>query len=374
MNTGKKIVGVVAVSLLMGGFTATAASAEPGDVVCSQFNMGIRHLSVTEVGPREFRVVYVDTNTLSGEDNNPGVEDAFARLPLAPVDLRTGKNVLTIGEHATVTDLGVSQSVVTGQAEDPSANPDWEIVEVLNSPAAPWENATLSGKTVTWVQDIDAKSDERGVQVKPSDFAFPGQVTDASAGILSFTVTFPVELTGKVSLVDNISGSFTSSSWTEPRPGTPGVWEADQNVLFNAPGCSVTLAEIGGETDAADAVDVTDGGTDATDADGGVDAADATDTQPDADGPSLDADLPPADADSVSVDADSVAVDGDTADADGSVTPTTPPTKVTVPGPKTLANTGGEGTVLTGALLALTAVGLGTTLLARRRAGGRSAH
>lgn len=273
------MVGVVAASLLMGGFTATAASAEPGDVVCSQFNMGVRHLSVTEVGPREFRVVYVDTNTLSGEDNNPGVEDAFARLPLTPVDLRTGKNVLTIGEHATVTDLGVSQSVVTGPAEDPSVNPDWEIVEVLNNPAAPWENATLSGNTVTWVQDIDAKSDEHGIQVKPSDFELPWQVTDASAGIQSFTVTFTEELTGKVSLVDDISGSFTTSSWTEPRPGTPGAWEADQNVLFNAPGCSVTLAEIGGETDAADAVDVTDGGTDATDGTG------ATDAQSDADAP-----------------------------------------------------------------------------------------
>lgn len=330
--------------------TGTKAQAEVGDVVCDVFVSGIRNLHVVQTGARTFDVTYVDQNTLAGEDNTPGVVDRFATLP---AQFRDARNVLALGTDVTVSGLKISQSIVTGEAAE-GVDADWQVDELLNNESAPWETAELEGSTITWTHDIDARTEVSGgavgEQVRPSEFMFPWNLTDDAASVLQFTAEFPEALSGEVSLVDSLTGSFWSTKWAAP----PYEWQADREVSYEAPGCSVTLAEAATEpaTDPA-----TEPATDPA-ADPGTDPATDPGTDPAAD-PGTDPGTDPA--------ADPGADPATDPATDPSTEPGTPKPGTQTPGSGQLARTGGaDALAVLGVGALLLAAGSGI-LIARRR-------
>lgn len=229
-----------------GGLAAsagTAANAAAGDVVCDLYANGVRNFQVTQVDERNFQVTYVDTRTSFAENGPEGERDEF--LPL-PEDLRTGTNVIVLGSHATASAPVLSQSIVMGPADEGSDS-DWKVEELLHNAPAPWENVRLEGGRMTWTHDVGVRfeptADGGFEQKRPSDFPFPTFIEPDAASVLEFTVTFPDDISGEVTLVESLSNSYTSTTWGGPS-GDDFVWGAGPVITHENPGCSVTLAKL----------------------------------------------------------------------------------------------------------------------------------
>lgn len=232
----KKTASVVAASslLALAGtalVSTSAVAAEPVEA-CSVWHQGdIYNVAVQEVAERTYSVTITDFKNLASESSQ---SDSYIPLPLVPEDLRMSHNVVKLNPALVVSDIAISQSVVTGPNEDFSG-PQIELYNRQGS--APWESVSLNGNEIVWAQDMDARSDENGVMVLPSDYPFPGLVVDDSAGVLDFTVTVPDDVSGEVSLFDSLSVNFMSSKISV----IGEVWEPDQPLSSEYPGCTVTI-------------------------------------------------------------------------------------------------------------------------------------
>lgn len=253
-----------AVTLAIGtaGLWTTAASAAEPEVVCEFWASGDTYnVLTTKTSEREFRVAITDLKSLAGEHTS---EDRFIPLPLDP-NLRMSSNVVTVNPRLAVSNATISQSIVTGPSEDAP----FVAIESFNRlPSAPWESVELDGNKIFWEQDMDARSDEEGVQVLPSTYFFPGLAIDDAAGVLEFTVTIPDDVEGEVYLFDDMTADFMSSK-IEP---ISGVWTPDQPLSQTVPGCKITIEAVtdggpDGETDEPDGE--TDGPDGETDGSGG---------------------------------------------------------------------------------------------------------
>lgn len=223
--------------LALAGTTLASTSAVAAEAVeaCSVWYQGdLYNVAVQETAERTFSVKIADLKSLASESST---SDSYIPLPLTPVDLRMSHNVVKLNPALTVSDIAISQSVLTGPNEDFSG-PQIEAYNQLGS--APWESVSLNGNEIVWEQDMDARSDQNGVMVLPSDYSFPGLAYDDSAGVLEFTVTVPDDISGEVSLFDGMSVNFMSSKIS----AIEGVWEPAQPHASEFPGCTVTIDAV----------------------------------------------------------------------------------------------------------------------------------
>ncbi|WP_025132868.1 LPXTG cell wall anchor domain-containing protein [Leucobacter sp. PH1c] len=353
----------------LGAMQPAPAQAAVGDVVCDVFHGGIRNLQVVQSGERTFKVTVVDQNTLAGEDTAPGADDRYAPLP---PEFRDAVNRVILGASAVASEPRVSQTVVTGPASDPTDS-DWQVDRLVQNEAAPWERAMLTGREVTWVHDIDARTIVSGgvvsEQVRPSDFPAVWLLADESSSVLQFTLTVPDDAVGTVSLVESLSGSFVSTTWSE----ATWSWSKDKDIDYVQPiSCSVTFAEGPTEPATDPGTDpATDPGTDpatepATDpaTDPGTDPATDPGTDPATDpatDPGTDPSTDPTTDPGTEPSTDPTALDGGTTDGGPGTTKPQPGTGTQ------LAKTGAPSAALAlagGSLLLAGGAGL---LLARRR-------
>lgn len=238
------VFGGVVAALVFSGAGVTAAVAVPapepefGNTVCSVYEGGIRHFSAVQTGARTFDVTVVDMNVLAADNGKDG--DELAYVPI-PEYFNTGVNTVKLGEHVTASNVAISQSVQTGPSVDPSIS-EWQIEALLGNAPAPWESATLDAdsRTITWTHDIDARSDADGVQVSPNDFFFPPLAVDDATSVLTFSASYPDELTGPVSLIEGMQGRF----WGAWLGMQSLVWERGTEERFETPGCEITLAAL----------------------------------------------------------------------------------------------------------------------------------
>ncbi|MDI6023298.1 hypothetical protein QBL02_07040 [Leucobacter sp. UT-8R-CII-1-4] len=216
-------------------FVSTAAVAAEPVEACSVWHQGDTYnVAVQEIAERTYSVTIADFKNLASESSH---SDSYIPLPLTPVDLRMSHNVVKLNPALTVSHIAISQSVQTGPNEDFTG----AQIEAYNrlSPA-PWESVSLNGDEIVWAQDMDARSDENGVMVLPSDYPFAGLGFDDAAGVLEFTVTVPDDVDGEVSLFDGMSIDFTSSKIS----ALDGVWEPDQPHSSAFPGCTVSIEPV----------------------------------------------------------------------------------------------------------------------------------
>ncbi|KUF06763.1 hypothetical protein [Leucobacter sp. G161] len=214
---------------------ATAAQADHPNTVCSHWSPAgenSHHVQVDWMAGRSFRVSITDF-TLHAAEREAG--DSFVKLPLDP-NLRLSTNTVSVGDGLTVSDVSISQGVAVGGAGDDHA----PIDNYRKLPSAPWESATVSGSTITWLHDVDALSDADGTQIHPSDSPTAARAAD-SAGVLDFTVTVPDSVGGDVPLIAGMTSEVTAGVLsTETTEWTPG------QVLARAvQGCTVSVEPVG---------------------------------------------------------------------------------------------------------------------------------
>ncbi|RKQ90003.1 hypothetical protein U746_1251 [Mycolicibacterium mucogenicum 261Sha1.1M5] len=224
--------------MVSGGLVAASpapAHADHPNTVCSFWGgeADSFHVRVDWLAGRSFRVAITDF-TLVSQASPTG--DAFVPLPLDP-SLRVGANTVEVGEGLTVSDVTISQAVALEHA---GATPTDPIANYLRIGAAPWESVEVSGQAISWVQDIDARSDERGVQLTPSAGGPPAELRAASAGVLDFTLTLPDTASGEVTLLSGLTSTHTDATFDDEA----GTWAPNAPHTLTVPGCSVTVEAV----------------------------------------------------------------------------------------------------------------------------------
>lgn len=222
-----------AVALGASPASAAPAPAADGDIVCDTWATGDKYnVRVEKSADRAFTVHFTDMNFLSAESSNAST-DSFVPLPLDP-NLRTSSNTVKVNPALGLSAVSISQSVVTG----PSDVAPYVAIEDFNElESAPWENVSTTGNTISWTQDMDARSDANGNQVKPGDFFLPFFAIDDSAGVLKFTVEVPEDISGDVQLFGGMNVDFTSAKIA--RPGD--YWIEGDPVSLSVPGCTISI-------------------------------------------------------------------------------------------------------------------------------------
>lgn len=245
MQMGNKIVGFsgtvllsLAAAVSLGASPVNALPSEvPAPVVCNVWKSDVYNVNVAQTAERTFTVNITDLKLVASESAKG---DYFVQLPLSPVDVRRSTNVVNVNPDLNLSGVQISQSIISG----PSAEaPFMAIDEYLGNAVAPWENVVSAGNAITWMQDMDARSDAAGVQVKPSDFFMPMLAIDDSAGVLQFTVTVPNSISGEVELFNGMTVNFMSARVAVGAE----VWEPVEEMSQVIPGCTISI-EAGEET------------------------------------------------------------------------------------------------------------------------------
>lgn len=224
--------------------SSTPAIAAVGDTVCNYWHGGdVYNVKAIQIGEREYTVSITDMKLLAFENS---IDDAYVRLPLDP-DLRMSTNTVSIDPRLDVSAVAASQGIQSGPPDDGSSL-DWGIEAYELFPLAPWESVETSATGITWLQDMDAFSNEAGTQPSPSSYPFPWLTLDKSAGVLQFNVSIPDNLGGEVFLFDSMSASFTSSILATDTNEVV----ADEDISDEVAGCSVTIEAIADPDDETD--------------------------------------------------------------------------------------------------------------------------
>lgn len=215
---------------------ATAAQADVGDVVCEYWvEDEMYNVRAEQTGERAYTIKIADFKVLAGENED---NSAYVPLPLDP-DLRMSTNQVTFDDRLEVSGVSISQGILSGPADDV---PYWTIDSYLGELPAPWESVSTGTDGITWLQDMDARSDENGVQAVPSDYPefFPGAKIDDAAGILEFTVTIPDEVEGEIALFGGMTAAYNGAIMNRDTE----EWEFHESLTDTIPGCSVTVEAV----------------------------------------------------------------------------------------------------------------------------------
>lgn len=216
----------------------TSAHADHPNTVCSHWapeGDATHHVQVDWMAGRSFRVSITDF-TLRAAEQEAG--DSFIPLPLDP-NLRLGTNTVSVGEGLSVSDVSLSQAVALG-AGGRDSHQTGEIESYLKLASAPWESATVTGDSIEWLHDLDARSDGDGAQHRPSETPTVDARRADSAGVLDFTVTVPGELGGEVALVRGMTSAFTAAVLSDAE----GSWAPGQPQASTIPGCTVSMEPV----------------------------------------------------------------------------------------------------------------------------------
>ncbi len=234
------VVGLTAGGGLLAASPSPAHADHPG-TVCSYWGgeADSFHVRVDWLAGRSFRVAITDF-TLVSQPNPTG--DAFVPLPLEP-NLRVGTNTVELGDGLAVSDVSISQAVALEPAGTATDEP---IANYLRLEPAPWERVDVGEHSITWLQDIDARSDERGSQVTPQAGGKAAELKAASAGVLDFTLTVPDAAAGEVVLFSGLTSSHTDATFNSGS----GVWVPGAPHALTVAGCSVTVEPVERDTGA----------------------------------------------------------------------------------------------------------------------------
>ncbi|RLP75349.1 LPXTG cell wall anchor domain-containing protein [Mycetocola tolaasinivorans] len=233
------------IALGVAGTAATAADT----VRCDVWSGGLRNFTVTEAGPRLFRVAMIDSNTLAAAFED---EDGTEFYDPIPEEFRFGTNTVTFGSGVTVVpgSVRLTQSIESGEPSDP-AESQFGIERLLHNAPSEGESATVTDAgDLVWVHSLDARPLPDGSLPVPS---WPPLIdVDDATSVVEFDLAVPEDRVGSTELITGLQAVFTGGH----HGVFPGTWEPGDDHVTNSRACAVTLAEIPPSPSASPSVSV----------------------------------------------------------------------------------------------------------------------